>query len=74
MANAPHFATEDRVRIMITEIAGPWHEANLKKFDRIFEVINKLKGAAIAFTLVVGIPAFVYYSLSAVKIIKELAK
>lgn len=53
--------TEDRVILIVRGIMDAYeskvgnvrHEANLKNFNRVFKVINQLKGIAIGFGLVI---------------------
>lgn len=41
------------------ETGKPRHEENLSKFEKIFELMNKLRGAVLAFGLLVGVPGCV---------------
>jgi hypothetical protein len=52
------------------ETAGPRHDANLKKFDRIFKVLNRQAGAMWAIGILCGAPAFILGIMELVRAMK----
>jgi hypothetical protein len=52
------------------ETAGPRHDGNLKKFDRIFKVLNRQAGAMWAFGILCGAPSLIWGCIEVARAIR----
>lgn len=71
MSPTREWLNEKECKNLINQELQPYHRDNLAKFDKLFEVVNKTRGAMWALSFFLGLPAFAIAIIEIIKVIKE---
>jgi hypothetical protein len=59
--------TREETRSLIKDELQPYHNDNLLKFDKLFEVVNQLRGVLKALGFLIGVPATIVAIIEIIK-------